>query len=96
MPKSKVRKKTAYTMGSVGRTPVKVGAGPTPTWYVVAFCSLFILGIIWMVLYYLAATPSGWGAEGKPFHWMAQLDIWNYAIGFGMIVVGLLMAMRWR
>lgn len=83
-------------MGSVGRTPVKVSAGPTRTWYIVTLLALGILGLLWMVLFYLAADPESLGAEGKPLHWMAQLDAWNYAIGFGMIIASLLMAMRWR
>ena len=36
MPKSKVRKKNDFTVNSVSRTPVKVKAGPSSTWFVTA------------------------------------------------------------
>ena len=38
MPKSKVRKKTNFTVSAVSRTPVKVKAGPSSVWFVALFC----------------------------------------------------------
>jgi hypothetical protein len=46
-----------------------------------------ILGLAWLVVNYLAS-------ESIPF--MAQLGGWNFLIGFGLVVVSLLMTMRWR
>jgi uncharacterized membrane protein len=87
MPKSKVRKKTAYTPPSnVSRTPVKV-AGPTHPVYVAVMLGLMLLGLIWLVVNYLAGDQIGF---------MIALGAWNFAIGFALIVVGLLMTMRWR
>ena len=87
MPKSKVRKKTAYTPPSnVSRTPVKV-AGPTHPVYVAVMLGLMLLGLAWLVVNYLA---------GDKIPFMVALDAWNFAIGFALIVVGLLMTMRWR
>ena len=87
MPKSKVRKKAAYVAPSnVSRTPVKV-AGPTHPAYVAVMLGLMLLGLAWLVVNYLAGDKIGF---------MVQLGAANFAIGFGLIVVGLLMTMRWR
>ena len=87
MPKSKVRKKTAYTPpADVSRTPVKV-AGPTHPVYVAVMLGLMLLGLAWLVVNYLAGDKIGF---------MIQLGAWNFVIGFSLIVVGLLMTMRWR
>jgi uncharacterized membrane protein len=89
MPKSKVRKKTAYTpptsTGS-NRTPVKV-KGPTHPVYVAVMLGLMLAGLAWLVANYLAG-------DSIPF--MVALGSWNFLIGFALIVVGLLMTMRWR
>ena len=87
MPKSKVRKKTAYTPpASVSRTPVKV-AGPTHPVYVAVMLGLMLLGLAWLVVNYLAGDKIGV---------MIALGAWNFVVGFALIVVGLLMTMRWR
>ncbi len=49
MPKSKVRKKNDFTINPVSRTPVKVKAGPSGTWFVVLFCGLMLLGLVWLL-----------------------------------------------
>jgi hypothetical protein len=87
MPKSKVRKKAVYTPpASDNRTPVKV-QGPTSPVYVGIFLFLMLAGLAWLVVNYLAS-------DAIPF--MAALGPWNFAIGFSLIVIGLLMTMRWR
>ena len=87
MPKSKVRKKAPYTPPTnVSRTPVKV-AGPTHPVYVAVMLGLMLLGLAWLVVNYLA---------GDRIEFMRTLGAGNFAIGFALIVVGLLMTMRWR
>ncbi len=89
MPKSKVRKKTAYTppvSDAHKRTPVKV-KGPTHPIYVAVMLGLMLAGLLWLVVNYLA---------GDRIDFMIALGAWNFAIGFALIVVGLLMTMRWR
>lgn len=88
MPKSKVRKKQDYTINPANRTPVKVSAvGPSPVWYVALMLGFMVAGLLWLIIYYLAA-------ESIPF--MADLNAWNFVIGFSLMVIGLLMTMRWR
>lgn len=86
MPKSKIRRKAAYTPPANGRTPVKV-AGPTHPVYVAVMLGLMLLGLAWLVVNYLAGDKIGF---------MIQLGAWNFVIGFALIVLGLLMTMRWR
>jgi hypothetical protein len=87
VPKSKVRKKPdapARTTSAL-RTPVKV-AGPSPTWYPAVMASVLVIGLAWLVVYYLAPDNA----------LMNGLGNWNFAVGFGVMLVGLVMAVRWR
>lgn len=93
MPKSRSRKKkktSAAAPAPDNRTPVKVSGGPSSPLYVTVMLGLMVLGILWMVLMYLADTAPG--ALG----WMNELGGWNYLIGMGLIMVGLFMTMGWR
>jgi hypothetical protein len=93
MPKSKVRKKSDFTVSAVSRTPVKVKAGPSSVWFVVLFCGLMLIGLVWLMVFQLAATgPDAPAALG----WMATLGPWNYAVAFAFMITGLLLTMRWR
>ena len=56
MPKSKVRKKNDFTINPVSRTPVKVKAGPSSVWFVVLFIGLMLIGLIWLLVFQLAAS----------------------------------------
>lgn len=68
MPKSKVRKKNDFTIKQVSRTPVKVKAGPSSVWFVALFIGLMLFGLLWLLVFQLAATnpidtpssSSGW------------------------------------
>ena len=86
---TRVRKKTVYTPPpgeGRSRTPVKV-AGPTHPVYIAVMLGLMLLGLVWLVVNYIA---------GPNIAWMNALGSWNFLIGFALIVIGLLMTMRWR
>ncbi len=92
MPKSKVRKKTDAPL----RASASGGArtrqlAPSPTWYPVTMGIVLLLGLAYLVVYYL--TQSGTDPR-VPL--MGDLGAWNFAIGFGVMLVGLVMAVRWR
>lgn len=96
MPKSKVRKKTSFapsSTSSVSRTPVRVKAGPSSTWFVALFLGLMLFGLVWLMVYQLGAT--GLNAP-TALSWMAGLGPWNYAIAFAFMISGLLLTMRWH
>ena len=93
MPKSKVRKKNDFTINPVSRTPVKVKAGPSSTWFVVLFIGLMLIGLVWLIVFQLAGS----GPDVPTFlQWMSDLKVWNYAIAFAFMITGLLLTMRWR
>ena len=70
MPKSKVRKKSDFTVSAVSRTPVKVKAGPSSVWFVALFVGLMLIGLVWLMVFQLAATgpdaPSVLSLDGQP------------------------------
>ena len=88
MPKSKVRKKSVYTPPADQRTPVKARiAGPSHPIYVAVMLGLMLLGLLWLVVNYLAV-------DKVPL--LSALGNWNFLIGFALMIIGLLMTMRWR
>ena len=90
LPKSKVRKKSVYTppegvlqsRGAAARV-----AQPSPRWYAPLMVALMVIGLLWIVVYYVA---------GDRIPFMVTLGPWNFGIGFGAMVAGLVMSMRWR
>ena len=89
MPKSKVRKKTSYTPSPAamsGATAARL-TKPSPRWYPIVMAALLVIGLAWIVVYYMAG-------ESVPL--IKTLGSWNFAVGFGFLVVGLGMAVRWR
>jgi ABC-type uncharacterized transport system permease subunit len=88
VPKSKVRKKPDAPLRtqSTLRTPVKVAA-PSPAWYPIVMAVVLVLGLAYLVVYYLA---------GDKVPVMQDIGAWNFAVGFGVMLVGLVMAVRWR
>jgi Cell division protein CrgA len=93
MPKSKVRKKAPAGSSAVGRTASPDGslrakvAAPSSPLYMGIMLGLFVLGLIWLVTFYL------WGDR---ISFLGGLGSWNYAISFGLLIAGLIMTMRWR
>jgi hypothetical protein len=90
VPKSKVRKKSVYTPPQGTLQPGTAAARavqPSPRWYAPLMVGLMVLGLLWIVVYYVA---------GDQIPFMVSLSAWNFAIGFGLMVAGLVMSMRWR
>ena len=90
MPKSKVRKKTSYSSSAAALSgPAVTGrmARPSPRWFPVVMAAFLVLGLAWIVVYYMAG-------ESVPL--ISTLGSWNFAVGFAFLVVGLGMAVRWR
>ena len=89
MPKSKVRKKPDAPVRSA--TPTSRALAPSPSWYPIVMAAVLLLGLAYMVVYYL--TSSG---TSPHIPIMASLHAWNFAVGFGVMLLGLVMAVRWR
>ena len=91
MPKSKVRKKSVYTppegvLQARGGQAARA-AQPSPRWFAPLMVALMLIGLLWIVVYYVA---------GDRIPIMVSLGAWNFGIGFGAMVAGLIMSMRWR
>ncbi|MEU0510959.1 MULTISPECIES: cell division protein CrgA [Amycolatopsis] len=85
MPRSRVRKKTAYTpppQRAAVRAP-----GKTSLTYLIVMFGLLFLALAWMVVLYLA---------GPEIPIMRDLGAFGYLVGFGLMLPGLLMTTRWR
>jgi hypothetical protein len=92
VPKSKVRKKTTTYQPSPASGPRGAAGGakmakPSPAWYPIVMAAFLLIGLAYIVVYYMAA-------ESIPF--MNSLGSWNFAVGFGFLIIGLGLAVRWR
>lgn len=90
MPKAKITQDSrpvAASSSTSSRTPVKINTGGTPLWYKIIMFGLLVLGLAWLILFYVA---------GDQLQFIAQLGPWNYLIGFSAMIIGLLMTMGWR
>ena len=59
---------------------------PNPTWFVPVMLGLMIIGLLWVVVFYL--SNGQWPVSA----W----HNWNLLIGFAFIVAGFIMTTRWR
>jgi Cell division protein CrgA len=87
VPKSKVRKKTEPTLRTSTLAPSGHAVRPSPRWYPIVMAAVLLIGLAWIVVYYLA---------GDSVPVMQDLGAWNFAVGFGVMIIGLGMAVRWR
>lgn len=56
-----------------------------PTWYRVTMFGLLLLGLAWIIVFYISGGLFPISAVGN----------WNVAIGFGIAMVGFFMTMKW-
>ncbi|GAA4910304.1 uncharacterized protein UPF0233 [Stackebrandtia albiflava] len=87
MPKSRVRKKKVYTAPAELRPKTAESSHqPSPTWVPVLAVFFIVLGIGWLVSYYLSNGTFP----------VAVWGLWNLGIGFACLIVSLLVLSRWR
>jgi hypothetical protein len=93
MPESRSRKpktKRQPRSSRAGTQPAPPGAGKPRgggRWVAPVMVTLLVVGLLWIVVFYLAGTD---------IPGMADLGYWNLAIGMGMILLGLITAMKWE
>jgi uncharacterized membrane protein len=82
MPESRIRRKAAFT------PPAPKSAAPKPNhrFFVPIMVGLLLLGLAWIVTYYL--TKSEYPIPG--------IGNWNLVAGFGILLCGFVMTTRWR
>ncbi len=83
MPKSRIRRQAAYTPPPVRSAKKR----PSPRWLAPVMVAFFLLGIAWLVVYYIGggATPG-----------LSALGNWNLVVGFGFIIIGFALSTQWR
>ncbi len=81
MPKSRVRPKAVYTP-----PPRSSKAKVSPPWLVPTMLGSLIIGLAWIVLYYVSS-------EKLP---ISALSGWNLVVGFAFLVCGVVLATRWH
>ncbi len=87
MPKSRVRQKKIYTPPTDVAPRVAVNTKkPSPLWVPVTSVSLIVIGIGWLVTYYLSGG----------FYPVLSWGYWNLAVGFSSMVASLALLSRWR
>lgn len=76
-----VRKTASYTS-----TPGAQTIKPNARWFVPAMVTVLLVGLAWLVTFYLSSGTypvTAWG-------------YWNLGVGFAILVAGLIMSTRWR
>ena len=82
MPISRRRKKAVYTPPPT-RSAAKM---PSPVWIAPAMLTLFVVGILWLVVFYVT--------DGD--YPISSLENWNLMVGFGFIIAGFGLSTQWR
>ena len=87
MPKSRIRKKVKEER-TVQAQVVQSTPEPTesPRWLAPAMLAMFLLGLAWIVVYYITQTKYP----------IPNLGAWNMGIGFIFVGIGFSLATRWR
>ncbi len=67
-----------------GRKPS--APGPNPSWWAPVFVTLMLLGLLWIVVFYITSGAFP----------VAAFGYWNLVAGFGLLIAGFAMTMRWR
>jgi hypothetical protein len=89
VPKSKVRKKSDYTPKATQASAISPdkALAPSPPWYPIVMVVVLVIGLAWIAVYYIA---------GDKVPVIQDIGAWNFAVAFGIMMIGLIMAVRWR
>ena len=64
---------------------------PNPVWFKPVMFGFMILGLAWIITYYVTSAQFPLGAATP-----LNLENWNILIGFGIAMVGFMMSTRWK
>ena len=83
MPESKGRdnRSSAYVPPQTSKA-----TAPNPAWWAPVFITLLVLGLLWIVVYYISEYRFP----------IESLGAWNLGVGFVLLMSGFIMTMRWR
>ena len=80
--KRAANRKTASYTSTPGTQTIK----PNGRWFVPTMVTVLLLGLAWLVVFYISSGAYPVGAWGY----------WNLGVGFAILVAGLVMSTRWR
>jgi hypothetical protein len=84
VPKSRIRKKADFTPPPAkSATVIKLG---TRGWVAPLMLAFFVLGLAWIVLFYVTQGSMPVSALGN----------WNIVVGFGFIAGGFVVSTQWK
>ena len=83
MPRSRLRRRNVFTPPKERDTAVQLSS---PRWLAPLMVTCFVVGLLWVVVYYVTQTEYPIGGIG----------LWNMGIGFGLIIVGFVLSTRWK
>lgn len=66
--------------------PRRTERGPNAVWFKPVMFGFMLLGLVWIIVFYLSQTLLPVPALGS----------WNILVGFGIMFIGFLMTTRWR
>lgn len=66
--------------------PAKIASGLNPSWWVPTMLGLMVLGLVWLVVFYLSGSKYP----------VPGIGTWNLAIGFVLLMSGFAMTTRWK
>jgi hypothetical protein len=84
VPKSRIRRRSVFTPPTSDQP--KAARIGSPRWLVPLMVGCFVLGLLWVVVYYVTQADYPIGSIG----------LWNMAIGFGFIIIGFGLSTRWK
>ncbi|WP_181788615.1 cell division protein CrgA [Streptomyces phytophilus] len=85
MPKSRIRKKADYTPPQAKSGEFKL-SGSGRSWVAPLMLALFVLGLAWIVVFYVTTGDLPLEAIGN----------WNIVVGFGFILAGFVVSTQWK
>ncbi len=83
MPRSRIRRRSPFTPPPDKTRAVKLGS---PRWLVPAMVTFMVVGLLWVVVYYVTQTEYP----------IESLGNYNMLIGFGLIAIGFGLSTRWK
>ncbi|WNI16686.1 cell division protein CrgA [Actinacidiphila sp. ITFR-21] len=85
MPKSRIRKKADFTPPPA-KTATAIKFGNRSGWVAPLMLAFFIVGLAWIVLFYVTQGSLPVEALGN----------WNIVVGFGFIAGGFVVSTQWK
>jgi len=82
VPRSRIRRRSPFTPPP-SKAPARVGS---PPWLVPVMVAFFLLGLAWLVTWYITQQEYPIEAFGA----------WNMGVGFGFVLIGFALATRWK